>query len=107
MWGHGYVARYFAEVTSVVFLKRYRCYKCRLVITIRPDGYWPRIRSSIANIYTALFTRLRERLWRGCSRQCGGHWLKRFVRHAKMEGALELEFFLAKSFNKGLRFLPE
>ena len=47
MWGHGYVARYFSSITTEIYLKRYRCPSCLTVVTVRPAGYWPRIRSSI------------------------------------------------------------
>lgn len=106
MWGHGYVARYFAEVASIVFLKRYRCWRCKAVVVVRPEGYWPKIRSSISTIYTSLISRLRDHCWSSCPRQRGGHWLARFVRHAMMEKQSNLVLFLKHSFEENLRFLP-
>ncbi len=106
MWGHGYVGRYFSEVVSIIYLKRYRRWRCRTVVVVRPDGYWANIRSSISTIYTSLISRLRERHWTRCPRQRGGHWLARFVRHAMMENEPDLVGFLNHSFEKNLRFLP-
>ena len=86
MWGHGYVLRYFALILSAVYLKRYRCPCCCRVVTIRPEGYWPGIRSSIFTIYEALREKLCTGRWPfSIPRQRGGHWLKRFVNFARME----------------------
>jgi hypothetical protein len=107
MWGHGFVSRYFAGIEAVVYLKRYRCSYCHKVVTVRPAGYWPWIRSSIASIYTSLLSRLRDRKWSSeATRQRGGHWLVRFTGHAIMEQQSDLIKFLIYSFKKGLRFLP-
>jgi hypothetical protein len=42
LWGHGFVLAYFDEVAEPVWLRRYRCPLCRLVIRMKPAGYWPR-----------------------------------------------------------------
>ena len=108
MWGHGFVGRYFEESAGIVFLKRYRCSKCGKVITIRPEGYWPRIRSSILTIFVSLIARLRDKIWpKKVPHQRGGHWLARFCQHAKMENQTDLVDFLTHSFKKGLNFLPQ
>src|ERR1700678_4309573 len=75
MWGHGFVSRYFSSLSESVFLKRYRCPKCWVVVTMRPEGYWPRIRSSIVSIFKNLIFRIKECYWPpGFPRQRGGHW---------------------------------
>jgi hypothetical protein len=107
MWGHGFVTRYFQSIDGYVYLKRYRCPKCRTVVTIRPDEYWPKMRSSIQYIFIALLTRITTRAWPAFfPRQRGGHWLRRFVNHAKMSCAENLEIFLKFCFQKKLQFLP-
>jgi hypothetical protein len=86
MWGHGFVSRYFAEITPVVFLKRFRCPGCHAVATVRPAGYMPRLRSSIASIYSSLLGRITTGAWGGRdSRQRCGHWLRRFVVRVRMD----------------------
>jgi hypothetical protein len=86
MWGHGFVARYFAEACGALLLKRFRCPSCRLVVTLRPEGYWPRVRSSISSIYAMLFLRLATGSWSDPTlRQRAGHWLRRFVEKVRMD----------------------
>ncbi len=107
MWGHGFVTRYFQSIDGCVYLKRYRCPKCTTVATTRPDGHWPMIRSSIRAIFSILLTRISSGTWPiSFSRQRGGHWLRRFVNHAKMSGETNLETFLSFSYQKSLRFFP-
>ncbi len=105
MWGHGFVGRYFSTFPEVIFLKRYRCPVCSTVVTARPEGYWPFIRSSILVIHSTLNTRISIGFWpTGFPRQRGGHWLKRFVENAKMSCQVNLLNFLQICFEKQLRF---
>lgn len=105
MWGHGFVLRYFSECEGGVLLKRYRCNSCGSVFTARPEDYWPRIRSSIATIYSCLRSKLNFLKWpAGLPRQRGDHWLRRFVDLAKMELQKSLPLFLESCFTKKLRF---
>jgi hypothetical protein len=105
MWGHGFVARYFASAVAVVFLKRYRCPDCSVVVTTRPEGHWPSIRSSTGTIYQVLFSRIKEGHWPlSFPRQRGGHWLKRFSLNARMSCETELLKFLEFCFLKQLHF---
>ncbi len=107
MWGHGYVARYFTAILNSVFLKRYRCPGCRVVVVFRPEGHWPRIRSSISIIYGALQSKLSRGHWPSwVPRQRGGHWLNRFVRFARMETKTSLGSFLDHCYLKEIRFFP-
>jgi len=46
-----------------VVLKRYRCPECRVVIRMRPSGYWRRIQASIAEIRRRLFYRIGKGRW--------------------------------------------
>lgn len=105
MWGHGYVTRYFASIPGVLFLKRYRCPECSVVVTTRPDTHWPYLHSAIAAIYQALKTRICSGVWPvGFPRQRGGHWLKKLVINAKMSLQNDLQSFLEVCFVKGVHF---
>jgi hypothetical protein len=104
MWGHGFVARYFAEVMSAVYLKRYRCPGCSVVVTSRPETHWKGIRSSISAIYDALKCRLTGFWPPGFPRQRGLHWLRRFVTFAKMENQQSLPLFLEYCLVKQIHF---
>jgi hypothetical protein len=105
MWGHGFVFRYFSSISDSVYLKRYRCPQCLVVVTVRPEGYWPFIRSSISTIYSILNARILNGFWpEGFPRQRGGHWLKRFAENAKMNCQENLLNFLQYCFEKQLRF---
>jgi hypothetical protein len=107
MWGHGYVSRYFTASVVEVYLKRYRCPGCRSVVTVRPEGHWPRIRSSILVIYEALKSKLSIGRWPALfPRQRGGHWLNRFVRFVAMEAPASILLFLDHCHQKEIRFLP-
>jgi hypothetical protein len=107
MWGHGFVSRYFSSISNFIFLKRYRCPDCSTVVTTRPDGYWPFIRSSIFKVYKMLETRISTGSWPvNFPRQRGGHWLKRFVNYAKMSCQENLLYFLQTCFYKKIHFFP-
>ena len=107
MWGHGFVCRYFSEVFSALYLKRFRCPSCGVVATTRPDGYWRATRSSILSIYAALSGRLRTGSW-ASNRQRAGHWLRRFVAMVRMNYGdhSDLVAVLDSCLAKGLRFFP-
>lgn len=105
MWGHGFTGRYFASVLAVVFLKRYRCPGCSVVVTTRPGDHWQKIRSSITIIYQVLGSRIRDGSWPySFPRQRGGHWLRRFSLNARMFGQNNLIAFLNFCFHKQLHF---
>lgn len=105
IWGHGFVGRYFSSFAEAIYLKRYRCPGCRVVVTARPEGHWPFIRSSIFAIYQALFSRIGAGAWpAGFPRQRGGHWIRRFADHAKMSCQTNLPIFLNTCFEKELKF---
>ncbi len=75
--------------------------------TLRPEGYFPRVRSSIRSIYTALLSRLTAGAWgSGTSRQRAGHWLRKFVLRSRMDfgDRSDLKSVLAHCFDKQLSF---
>jgi hypothetical protein len=104
MWGHGFTLRYFSEILDGIYLKRYRCPDCCCVVTVRPEGYWQGIRSSIQSIYEALKSRLNGYWQSGFPRQRGLHWLKKFVSLAKMENQASLPSYLTHCFFKQIHF---
>lgn len=88
VWGHGFCSRYFSGFSCVFWIKRYRCSnaECGAVITMRPEGYWPRVHTSIRRIFEILSERLSKHRWqRGVSRQGAGHWLRNFLRFCRKE----------------------
>ena len=105
MWGHGFVMRYFSEACDEVYLKRYRCPDCSIVVTTRPETHWKGIRSAVQAIYDVLKAKLRGFWPPGFPRQRGWHWLRRFVELAKMENQDSLPSFLAHCFSKQIPFL--
>jgi hypothetical protein len=107
MWGHGFVTRYFAETASSLYLKRFRCPECGAVATVRPEGYWPRVRTAITAIYAILKFRVNSGEWpEGLPRQRCGHWLRKFVRKVLMDFGpnADLNNSLEFCFTKGLAF---
>jgi hypothetical protein len=107
MWGHGFVTRYFAELVCGVLIKRFRCPGCHVVVTIRPEGYVARLRSSIETMVAALRHRLATGIWGlGLSRQRCGHWLRRFVKKVRMDwgDGADLTAVLEFCYEKGLSF---
>jgi hypothetical protein len=107
MWGHGFVSRYFAQVCAALLMKRFRCPECGVVVTLRPEGFLPHVRSSVDSIYSALSMRFRTGSWGSeISRQCAGHWLRRFVRKVRMDwgDASDLKAALEFCYQKQLSF---
>lgn len=111
LWGHGYQKAYFDGYDVIFYLKRYRCPKCGIVITMRPSGYWKKYQSSIYTIYKVLKFRLSELKWPPWTqRNRACHWLKNFKRKIKMDfgfdnqGMTELAR-LDHLFYKGIFFL--
>jgi hypothetical protein len=80
LWGHGFVTAIFNGFKEPLFLKRFRCNRCGLVMTIRPKGFWSRFQSSITLIYQAIMCRLSSLCWpKFLTRQRGGQWIKRYL----------------------------
>lgn len=108
MWGHGFVDRYFSVSAVRLWLKRYRCPDCGSVATTRPEGYWPRVRTSIRSIFETLRSRLKTGRWpQATARQRAGHWLRRFVIKVRMDfgDRSDLGGVLEFCFEKQIPFL--
>jgi hypothetical protein len=77
LWGHGWVTVYLEGVEGLVWIRRFRCPGCTVVIRLRPLGYWPRFFYGIETIRSALEHRLSKKCWPPTiRRQVGGHWLR-------------------------------
>jgi len=50
LWWHGFVLAYFAPLAKAIFLRRLRCSCCKAVHRLKPQGYWNRFRSAVADI---------------------------------------------------------
>ena len=89
MWGHGFTSRYFQSFSEPVYLKKYRCEGCKTVVTMRPSGFWPLLRTEISIIFKVLIYRFVHSgdppAWpEGFPRQRGGYWLRQFNKYFKM-----------------------
>lgn len=89
LWGHGFVNAYFNNFNKNLYLKRYRCPRCSIVITLRPLSHWSRFRYAIDDIYRGIKDRLKYLRWPPwLPRQVGGHWIRRFISKIKMDYGL-------------------
>lgn len=90
LWGHGFVSRYFNGHSGPIFLKRWRCPHCPIVITCRPATYWRRFQESISGIFEALMARAKGARWPPwVPRQRGGYWLRLLLENAKLHGMMK------------------
>jgi hypothetical protein len=85
VWGHGYVPRFFNSITGFIFIKRWRCPHCKLVITCRPEAFWRRYQESIDQIFSALKFRIKYLTWPPwTTRQRGGHWMNKLIKKSQV-----------------------
>ena len=85
LWGNGYVSAYFDGFFEPFWLRRYRCPLCRIIVRLRPTGYLPRFQASLETIRQCLAYRFYHHLWPpGSNRQRQGHWLRSFLRKARV-----------------------
>lgn len=105
VWGHGYVAAYFDESGSpCVYLKRYRCPQCRVVMRVRPVGYWKRIQATVATVRQCVLHRLEKGRWPPNSnppRQ--RHWLRALRRQVRTHLGMGYAERLGEGFAELLR----
>jgi hypothetical protein len=77
LWGHGFVSAYFDDYEKPLWLRRYRCPLCRLILRLRPAGYFSRVQASVETIRQSLAYRFYHHLWPpGSSRQRQGYWFE-------------------------------
>ena len=86
LWGHGFAFRYFNSYPTAVVVKRWRCPRCRAIITCRPQSHWSNFQESIQTIFKALLYRVTHLKWPPwTTRQRGGHWLKKLLSSARRD----------------------
>jgi hypothetical protein len=85
LWGHGFVSAYFDGYWKPLWLKRYRCPACRVILQLKPSGYLKRFQAPIEVIRQILAHRFTHHLWPpGTGRQRPGHWLRSLSKKAKL-----------------------
>jgi len=90
LWGHGFVSAYFDGYDKVFWLRRYRCPLCRLILRLRPAGYFQRFQASIETIRQSLACRFYHHLWPpGSSRQRQGRWWRSLFKKASVYFGLD------------------
>jgi hypothetical protein len=105
MWGHGFVCRYFEGFALGVRIKRLLCPGCGMVVCFRPQDFFPKFQSSIADIYNALKSRLGTGFWPyGFKRQRGWYWLKLLMKTVVMNAQTDPVQFLSERLAKGVHF---
>jgi hypothetical protein len=99
------VTAYFDEAGSqCVLLKRYRCPQCRVVIRLRPSGYWRRIQATVATVRQSVVERLEKGRWPpGCNTARGRHWLRGLRRQVRTHLGMSYAERLAEGFAELLR----
>lgn len=105
VWGHGFVPAYFDEAGSqCVFLKRYRCPQCRVVIRLRPSGYWRRIQAAVAAVVRCVLDRIEKGRWPpGSNPARQRHWLRALKRQVRTQLGMSHAEELARGFLELLR----
>jgi hypothetical protein len=99
IWGHGFVEAYFDGFAQALFLRRYRCPDCHLVLRLRPRDYWPRFQASVTTILKSLVHRLTLHRWPSfLSRQRQGHWLRSLIRKVRWHWGVGWEGNLLSAF---------
>jgi hypothetical protein len=108
VWGHGFVVAYFDTAgAQCVFLKRYRCPECRVVIRVRPLGYWKRIQASVEAVRQCVIERIGTGRWPpGSNPARQRHWLRalkrQVVAHLGMSFAQRLEEGFEELLRRGI-----
>jgi hypothetical protein len=84
LWWHGFTLAYFASLSEGIFLRRLRCSCCKSVHRLKPQGFWKRFRSGVADIAGCLEHRFSSGRWhQGQPRDRQRQWWRRLNRMAK------------------------
>lgn len=98
VWGHGFVPAFFQGYDTPIFLKRYRCPACGVVIRLRPASHFSRFQSSRHSIRWALLYRINHGRWRsGSKKSQQRYWLRNLTRNAIF--FLGINFPISKAFD--------
>ena len=106
LWGHGFVLFHPVDLPSPLHLKRLRCNKCGVVVTLKPDGYAKGFRSSLVYSYAHLreYLKTKKPHPRQKVQSQVYFWLKRFKTNLQMDFAWR---FPEKSMLEWLDYLYE
>jgi hypothetical protein len=81
----GYIRRFFKSIVEAVFIKKWKCHHCKLVITCRPEEFWRRYQEPSDQIFEILKYRIKNLSWPPwTTRQRGGHWMNKLIKKAKI-----------------------
>jgi hypothetical protein len=84
LWGHGFISAYFKGYAECFWLKWYHYPLCRLILRLRPAGYFSRFQSSIETIRQSIVYRFYHHLCPpGSNRQRQGHWQRSLLKKGK------------------------
>jgi hypothetical protein len=99
------VEAYFDEAGSrCVLLKRYRCPQCRVVIRLRPSGYWKRIQATVVTVRHCVEHRLKKGRWPpGSNPARGRHWLRALKRQVRARLGMSYAERLVEGFSELLQ----
>jgi hypothetical protein len=104
VWGHGFVVAFFDGIPGAVYLRRFRCPACRLVMRLRPKGYFKRFQASIACIYESLSQRIVHGIYLpGISRSRQRHWIRALQRRVAVYLGERFRSRLLEGFQRLLR----
>lgn len=84
LWSHGYVSRIFNNFNVPLYFKRFRCARCKLIFTLRPDTHWSRIQSSVEEVFQTIDSKFKLKKWPGEYRQRYNYWINRFISYKAM-----------------------
>ena len=96
---------YFDEAGSQsVYLKRYRCPQCRVVIRMRPSGYWKRIQATVVAVRQCVLDRIEKGRWPpGSNPARQRHWLRALNRQVRTHLGMSYAERIGEGFTELLR----
>jgi hypothetical protein len=99
------VPAYFDEAGSTcVWVKRYRCAECGVVLRVRPLGYWKRIQATVEAVRRCVMDRLEKGRWPpGCNSARGRHWLRGLRRQVRTHLGMSYVERIAEGFAELVR----
>ncbi|CAO0820206.1 hypothetical protein DFAR_1430020 [Desulfarculales bacterium] len=85
LWRHSFVPACFDEAPTAIWLRRFLCPDCRVVVRLRLRGYWSRLQAPVATIRQSLSNKLSRGRWdHGLPHSHQRHWLKGLLRQVNL-----------------------
>lgn len=101
LWWHGFVVAWFSCLSHCVYLRRLFCSQCRAVHRLKPRGYWPRYRSSSAEIQQAITHRQSTKRWRpDLPRSRQRQWWRRLGRMIRLVFGMSAQLTHREGFTR-------